>query len=417
VKEKKKINSSQFNQQPIWFKALNSIWKQTYPIGTKSTLEKDSLIKAARRSTGLHDLGKQFWDEPLERMLKSINEEALLHPIGQFITRQRIINLLSVRLRAEYYFKKHPEILQQELYPVMMVVGLQRTGTTKLQRLLAADPDNRSILSWEALNPAPIKGDITTGEERIKIAKISVKALKYMSPGFFAIHPIEYEAPEEDVLLLDVSFMSTTAEATMHVPTYAAWLEQTDQSPAYDYMVKQLKLLQWQRPAKRWVLKTPHHLEFFDVTNKYFKDVQYIWTHRSVYESIPSYLSMIAYSRILFSNKVDPQIVAKHWVRKNGYMLDKALEFCENNPSGIKITDVIYQQLIENPLSVLQTIYAERGEIISPQLMDIFNQSNHQNPQGKYGIHKYKLEDFGIDKSYIDQHTLKYQQFQKTKLN
>ena len=207
----------------------------------------------------------------------------------------------------------------------MLVIGLQRTGTTKLQRLLASDPDNRAVLSWEALNPAPIKGDDTSGKERIKAAKTSVKALKYMSPGFFAIHPIEYDAPEEDVLLLDVSFLSQTAEATMHVPSYASWLEETDQSVAYEYMVRLLKLLQWQRPAKRWVLKTPHHLEFLDLVHKHFDDVQYIWTHRNVYECVPSFLSMVSYSRRLFSNAVDPQQVAKHWVRKNGYMLSKAL--------------------------------------------------------------------------------------------
>ncbi len=77
--------------------------------------------------------------------------------LGNLLHRQRIINLLSVRLRAEDYFKNYPEILEQELYPCMVIVGLQRTGTTKLQRLLAADPDSRVILSWEALNPAPIK--------------------------------------------------------------------------------------------------------------------------------------------------------------------------------------------------------------------------------------------------------------------
>jgi len=154
--------SSQFNQQPGWFNAINSVWKKTYPLGTKSTLEIESLKKAAMKDTGLSDFG-DFWEEPLKVMLKSINEEAQLHPIGQFITRQRIINLLSVRLRAEDYFKRYPEILAQELYPCMVIVGLQRTGTTKLQRLLAADPDNRAILSWEALNPSPIKNDDKTG--------------------------------------------------------------------------------------------------------------------------------------------------------------------------------------------------------------------------------------------------------------
>ena len=403
--------SNQYKQQPSWFTAINKVWKATYPLGTKATLEIESLKKAAVKATGLSDFGN-FWEEPLKIMLKSINEEAQLHPIGQFITRERIVNLLSVRLRAEAYFKKYPEILTQELYPCMVIVGLQRTGTTKLQRLLAADPDNRAILSWEALNPSPIKQDDKTGVERIKVAKMSVKALQYMSPGFFAIHPIEFEAPEEDVLLLDVSFLSTTTEATMNVPTYAAWLEKTDQSPAYEYMVKLLKLLQWQRPAKRWVLKTPHHLEFLQLAKKYFGEVQFIWTHRDVQECIPSFLSMVSYSRILFSKEVAQKEVAKHWVRKNGFMLEKALDFRKKNREEL-FTDISYKALVKDSISIIEQIYADRGEAISPELKAVFEKSNNENPKGKYGVHQYSLVDFGIDKAYIQQFTKEYEQFQQ----
>lgn len=405
--------SSDFNKQPAWFNAINSVWKKTYPLGTKSVLEIESLKKAAIKATGLSDFG-DFWEEPLKVMLKSINDEAQLHPIGQFITRERIVNLLSVRLRAEDYFKRYPEILAQELYPCMVIVGLQRTGTTKLQRLLAADPDNRAILSWEALNPSPIKGDDKTGEERIKFAKTSVKALQYMSPGFFAIHPIEFEAPEEDVLLLDVSFLSTTTEATMNVPSYAAWLEKTDQSPAYEYMVKLLKLLQWQRPAKRWVLKTPHHLEFLPLAKKYFGDVQFIWTHRDVMECIPSFLSMVSYSRILFSKEVYQKEVAKHWVRKNGFMLEKALKYRESMNKEVLFTNVLYKELIKDSLGVIEQIYADRGEAISPELRAIFEKSNTKNPKGKYGIHQYDLKDFEVDEAYIKSFTKDYEAFQQT---
>lgn len=414
MKPENTIKSNQFNKQPSWFNAINSVWKQTYSLGTKSTLEIESLKKAAIKATGLSDFGIDFWEEPLKVMLKSINEEANLHPIGQFITRQRIVNLLSARLRAEDYFKKYPEILEQDLYPCMVIVGLQRTGTTKLHRLLAADPDNRAILSWEALNPAPIKGDDKTGEERIKFAKTSVKALKYMSPSFFAIHPIEWEAPEEDVLLLDVSFLSTTMEATMNVPSYAAWLEQTDQSSAYIYMVKLLKLLQWQKPAKRWVLKTPHHLEFLDLAKKYFGNVQFIWTHRNIFECIPSFLSMVSYSRILFSKQVSQKGVAKHWVRKNGFMLEKALDFRKNNNENCLFTDISYKELVGDSISMIEKIYAERGEGISSELKELFEKSNHQNTKGKYGKHSYNLNDFGVDESFIEKYTAQYQAFQKT---
>ena len=414
MKEGNTIRSDKYREQPKWFTLLNKLWLRTYPLGTKSVLSKESLMQAARKATGLEDFGNDFWEEPLEVMLKSINEEAKLHPIGQFITRQRIINLLSVRLRAEYYFKKHPEILEQELYPCMVIVGLQRTGTTKLQRLLASDPDNRSILSWEALNPAPINEDIKSGEERIKIAKTSVKALKYMSPGFFAIHPIEFEAPEEDVLLLDVSFLSTTTEATMNVPTYAAWLEKTDQSPAYAYMVKLLKLLQWQRPGKRWVLKTPHHLEFLPLAKKYFGDVQFIWTHRNVNECIPSFLSMISYSRILFSEEVDQEVVAEHWVRKNGYMLSKGLEYRADAKENARFTDVSYRELVNDTMKVLRRIYKDCGAEVSDELLSIFEASNRQNPKGKYGKHQYNLEEFGIDEDYLRQFTSSYEEFQNS---
>lgn len=410
---KSEISARDFNRQPWWFHAVNNGWKFTYPFGTKVKLDKDHLIQSARKTTELHDLGKHFWDEPLDVMLDALNREAGLHAIGRFITRQRLLNLLAVRLRAEDLFKKHPEILEQELYPVQLVIGLQRTGTTKLQRLLASDPDNRALLSWEALNPAPIDGDMTDGKARIKIARTSERALKILSPGFFAIHPVEHLAPEEDVLLLDVSFMSQTAEAITHVPSYSAWLEKTDQSLAYEYMVMLLKLLQWQRPAKRWVLKTPHHLEFLDLVDKYLCKVQYIWTHRNLHESIPSFLSMVTYSRVMFSNRVDQKQVAEHWVRKNGYMLDRALAFRKANKHRLRFIDVDYKDLINDPLQILHRIYAGRNNLIDEKLEKIFTSANDRNRHGKYGRHTYHLSDFDIDESFIDLHTKEYQEFQK----
>lgn len=396
---------------PWWFSALNGLWKGSYPIGTRVVLDKDSLIKTARNQTGLSDLGADFWDEPLDRLLTSINQEARLHPIGRFITKQRLVNLLSVRLRAEAYFKKYPEILDQDLYPISVILGLQRTGTTKLQRLMAVDPNCRALMSWEALNPAPLKGDDHTGLERIKQARLSEKALKKMSPGFFAIHPVEHLAPEEDVLLLDVSFMSTTAEATMNVPSYAAWLEKTDQSQAYQYTAKLLKFLQWQRPAKRWVLKTPHHLEFPHLISDNWGQVEFIWTHRDVQQAIPSFLSMLAYSRVLFSKEVSAEEVAHQWVRKISHMLKKAVEFRTDPVNNDKFLDVTYTDLISDSQGVLSRIYSKNGEKLTPDLEHLFRLEEKKSPKGKYGVHRYDLSDFNINAPYIQNHTESYNQF------
>jgi hypothetical protein len=406
-------HSGDFEKRPLWFSMLNGSWRATYFLGTKIKLDKDELIKAARKMTGLTDLGKDFSDEPLVKLLRSVNEEADLHPVGRFITHQRFISLLSIRLRAEYFFRRYPEILDQPLYPAWIIVGLQRTGTTKLQRLLAADPDHRVIPSWEVINPIPLTLDEMAEDKRIAVAKMSVRAVKLMSPGFFAIHPIDVYEPEEDILLLDVSFLSTTTEAMMNVPSYAAWLEKTDQSEAYAYAVKLLKFLQWRKPAKRWVLKTPHHLEFPDLIEKYFGEVHFLWPHRRVYESIPSFLSMVTYNHMIFSDDVDERRIAAHWVRKTGYMLDKALDYRLKDNNESKFTDIYYDDLIRNSENELSRIYSLDGGL-TPALNKRFEEHEKEHPHRKYGSHQYSLADFGLTEDDIDRYTSRYRQFIST---
>jgi hypothetical protein len=402
------IHASDFKKMPFWFNGLNHAWKITYPLGSKIRLEKDDLIRSARKNTGMKNLGKDFWEEPLERLIQSINEEANLHPIGRFITKQRLVNLLATRLQAEWWFRKKPEILDQPLYPVFMIAGLQRTGTTKLQRLLAADPDTRSLLSWEALNPSP---PVQGKDMRIAFAKTSEKALKYMAPGFFAIHPVEHQAQEEDILLLDVSFLSTTAEATMHVPSYAAWLEETDQSPAYMYGAKLLKLLQWQRPGKYWVLKSPHHLEFLEVIDKSYGDVNYLWTHRDLKACIPSFLSMLAHGQAIFSDQVIIDDIKKHWMNKTRYMLDKAMNFRKSVHDPDKFIDIQYDEFIADPIKILKDIYLRTGRPMDEKLEDQLTLADKKNSKGKYGAHKYSLNDFGISQETISSHYIDYLEY------
>ena len=410
-RDQKVVAPQDFIRMPLWFRFLNRSWKASYPLGIRIKLDKDRLIGSSKKSTGLDDLGKDFWDEPLDRMLQSINKEANLHPVGMFISRERIVNLLANRLRAEYYFKKYPEILDQDVYPVWMIAGLQRTGTTKLQRLLNADPDNRVLASWEAINPAPFIRQKGKEDKRLKKARMAEKALKLMAPGFFAIHPVEYLAPEEDILLLDITFLSTTPEATTHVPSYAAWLEKTDQSYAYEYAAKLMKLLQWQRPAKRWILKSPHHLEFLGIADKTFGELHFLWTHRDPCVSIPSFLSMLSHSRALFSDDVSLEKVAEHWVRKSTTILNKGIEYRKTQPQD-RFLDINYDDLVDNAEAILEDIYKGRGGI-PEELMQQFIKAEQDNPPQKYGSHSYSLEDFGLSEEDIEKRIVAYRNLLK----
>src|SRR6185503_18919343 len=127
------------------------------------------------------------------------------------------------------------------------------------------------------------------------LGKLSERTLAWLAPEFFAIHPVEADAAEEDVLLLDHSFTSQAPEATLHVPTYAAWLETQDLEPAYRYLARALKLLSWQKPRQFWVLKTPHHMEYLDELFRVFPGATVIQTHRDPQKTMGSFCSMVAH--------------------------------------------------------------------------------------------------------------------------
>jgi len=397
------VSSATFQERPWYVHGLNRLLP-------KGALEKDRLIDLARKRSGLKDFGQGYWEEPLDVLLRAMREEARLHPLGRFMMREQLVGRLMVRLQAEAWFRKHPEILEQELLPVWLIAGLQRTGTTKLQRLLDADPANRSLYSWESMYPVPLNSDWQKREKRIPQTRTAERAMRFLAPDFFAIHPVEYLQPEEDVLLLDVSFMSTSAEAMMNVPSYAAWLEQADHRPAYEYEARLLKLLQWQRKGERWVLKSPHHLEWLDVLCEVYPRVHIIWPHRPVHECVPSFMSMVAHGRAIFSREVDARAVGRHWLRKNARMLQKALAFREAQP-GQPITDVFYPAFVRDALGELERLYRDAGQPFSGELRRKFAAVERKSDPHRYGRHQYRLEDFGLDRSDVDAQTQAYQSF------
>ncbi|GAB4400415.1 MAG: sulfotransferase [Microscillaceae bacterium] len=403
MKEKQRVSVRQYRPAPWPVRLFNWVGKQKARLWASVPLREKALLEAAQRQTGLHDFGEEYFREPLNRLLEAIHREARLHAFGQMITRIRLVNLLCNRLRAQYFYKKHPEILEQELAPLLVITGLQRTGTTLLQRLLACDPQNRALYSWEALNPAPfLKVSPRSEDPRLKAARRSEQGLRYLSPDFFAIHPVEHNAPEEEILLIDQSFLSTVPEATMHVPSFAAWVEKQDQSPAYQTLAQLLKLLQWQRGGKRWVLKTPHHLEFLDVLTKLFPSAKIIHTHRDPSVSVASFCSMVFHGRRIFSNQVDAREVGQHWSRKTAYMVQKALDYRATTPAQ-NFLDIQYQDLTQDTWGQMGRIYQWLGvewKSDSKARMQTYHQ---QAPAHKYGLHQYALEDFGLNKSDIDQ--------------
>ncbi|PIE19469.1 MAG: hypothetical protein CSA65_02225 [Proteobacteria bacterium] len=427
-----------------WANKLGSAAAQ---LGLRAPLSAADLLASARRRAGLRDFGGPPFNAPFERLISSIESEAELHPLGRWMIRESLLRVLQNRLRMQRDFGRHREIGAGTIQDPVFIVGLQRTGTTLLQRLLARDPAHRHLASWEAINVAPLDlprwkagwqrlrglgrapatfaahGGSQSGHTidpwRLAHAKLAARSLGYLAPGFFAIHPVEAEAPEEDVLLLAYSFYSTVPEATLHVPSYASWLERQEQVPAYRHHRRLLRYLQWQRPRSlpplsrepnssssatadaalpRWLLKTPHHLEHLDALLEVYPDAKMIMTHRDPIQALASSCTLMAHGRGVFTDVVDPRQIGAQWSRKAQRVMRRALEVRERHPHSF--FDVHYHELVRDPLAVLRRLYeAFLERPFHARLEASFTRHLPRNPQHQHGHRLSTLASFGLDEA------------------
>lgn len=389
--------------RPIPIRAFNRLGRAGQRLGLPGRLDVDKLVKHAMRKTGLSDFGDDGHFEALRVLVKSINDEARLTPTGLVVQRSRLAGALVQRLRIQDLLKRRPEIDDVDLGTVIMITGLQRTGTTLLHRLLYSHPEIQGISGNEALLPVSAAKTAARAERsRKRRAVLAERTISYLAPDFMAVHPIDRKQPEEDVLLLDLNFMSQSAEAILHVPSYSRWLAEQDHTATYQYFRRVLKVLTWPRPARAWVLKTPHHLEYLDVFLKVFDGATVVQTHRDPRIAVTSFCSMVAHGRGMFSDHVDPAEIGCHWHDKTRRMVERAMKTRAETPGG-RFVDLSYYELISDPMFQLQRIYEVAGIDFDNEATALAEQHVAANPQNRFGKHHYRLEHFGLSEQLIDE--------------
>ena len=95
----------------------------------------DAILADACRKEGLDDFGPTPVREPLE-VLISDYARARLNGLGAHIIRSGLVHSLRMRLRDRAWRARHPEIDAERISAPIVVVGMMRSGTTLVQRLL-----------------------------------------------------------------------------------------------------------------------------------------------------------------------------------------------------------------------------------------------------------------------------------------
>jgi len=372
----------------------------------ETIFDEASILAEARQRAGLEDFGQEEFREPLRVLLQSFDEEARLTPAGRAGQRTRLVGLLVGRLRAHDWIRRHPEILDERVDVRFVVVGFPRTGTTLLQRLLASDPRATSLKWWECRNPAPFPGWSPQDARRVRDPRIAdaeaqICAMLEHNPDLAAVHPLEAEAPDEDLLLLEHAFQSSTPAAFANVPTYLRWHLEQDGRTAYRDHETFLKFLQWQKRQRGeaiggWVLKAPHHMIHLDLVFEHYPDATIVQTHRDPLETLPSLASMALELRRLASEHVDPRDAAFYAEITARYRIDRLGAVRRSMPEE-RFVDVWFGDVVSDAIAEVERIYARVGLDLLPEARRDMTRFVEANRRDQRPAHAYTLEQFGFD--------------------
>jgi hypothetical protein len=358
------------------------------------SLQPDDLRAAATSTTGLDEFGDTWWEEPFTRLCSSLDSESQLHLPGRLRARAELQLILQNRLRMVDLWRKEPAVLRQPVEAPIVVTGLGRSGTTLLHELLACDPDNRPPLLWELLHSVPYDG--ASGD----VCDDEVTLMDEMVPAFTAMHENGGRLPTECIFAFAHQFSSDIFTGLYNVGDYTMWRSGQDQAPIYDWHKRHLQTLQWvaERPTTRWVVKAPSHLSALPLLFATYPDARVVITHRDPLRVIGSLSDLMATLHYMHSDHVDHGVLVEFMAMGLEMQMDAVTaERDAGTVPNDRITDVVYKDLVADPLGAVERLYASWDLPVSDAFraaLDVYLAARHTH---RAPGHDYSFADTGLD--------------------
>lgn len=390
-------------RRPAWVEDLNTIGTNLGDPAHMIRLDADSLLDAATQETGLDDFGDDGWREPFGVLLDAIENEARLNLVGRVLTRSEIVRVLQNRLRMVDIRKRHPEIDDEPIQRPIVITGTGRSGTSILHELMAQDPRNRPPLAWEVMYSVPPPTTETYATDpRIEQADRELTLWHEITPEYKAMHENGGALPFECLFLMIHEFATPHFSGVLDVPSYARWLVTHDLAPAFRFHRRQLQLLQWRCPGSPWLLKAPSHLTMLPTLFSVYPDARVVLTHRDPMKTVGSIVSLVATLRRMRSDHVDVEPLVHQYTE--GIALGLEAVMAQRRDDTIpddQIVDLRFKELMADPGGSLREVYARLGLDLTPDAEARMTRYVRDKPRGKHGSHRYSLEDYGIEKSWV----------------
>ncbi len=383
-----------------WVAPLNALGESVGEGGRALVpLDVDAALAAAERVTDLSDFGDDGFREGLALLVRALETEARPTLLGRLMARAEIARILESRLHVEALVREHPQTLREHVSAPLIVTGLARTGTSLLLELLWRDPQNRVPLSWEMMYPADAaRAPAVDPAPAIARAAQEIELQNHALPAIRTMHEHGAHLPSECIYLFAHEFATDMFTGYYQIPSYTMWMAARDQTPLYARHRRLLQLLQWRRPARRWVLKAPSHMNHLRELFAAYPDARVVITHRDPLQVLGSLANLMASLRWTRSDRVDYGALVGAMAFGHAFLAERVM--VERDGGGLpedQILDVRYCDLVADPVGTVRRIGEWQGAPLGAEAEAAIGGWIARRPKDRHGAHDYSFADTGLD--------------------
>ena len=375
-------------------RALEWAWKRG--IATRPDLESKAIVAAAARRNGIRPEDGP-WRARLEILCRSLLSEADLNSFGHTVAFGQLVKLVACRARADLLLAKNPGIAEIPVTRPLLVVGQMRSGTTRVHRLLACDPQFEVNRLYDQLDPVPYEGI----DLRRPRAAFASRFLKAIDPALASTHPVSPREPEEDFGLQGFSIWGAQFEGQWRVPSFVRHLESADPSDAYAEFRLLLRIHKFARKSdgnRCWLLKAPQFAQDLDAVLSEFPDSRLVVLRRDPADVVASSASLVWHHARLMSDSVTKEEIGREWLRKTRIRLARMEDALRRHPN-IPRVDLDYSEVSDDWRGSMTKVYTMLERPLTANVEQ--SMARFIEKSVAHCNHRYRAADFGLTEGTI----------------
>ncbi|WP_394270097.1 sulfotransferase family protein [Qipengyuania sp.] len=229
--------------------------------------------------------------ERLARLCHSLREEADLNALGHTMAYGQLKKAIRERHALGRLWRTRPELARTAIAAPIIVAGQMRSGTTRVHRLLAADPAHCGTRFCDSHHPVPARPDL-----RPLISRAALAMARRINPWLDTLHPFSPTRVDEEIGWLASALSPPSYEAQWHVPSYVSWSEGRDPAPVYAEFARILRTdaAHHGNADRTRILKCPQFSEDLPALVAQFPGARIVSTAREQNAVWASAVSMVA---------------------------------------------------------------------------------------------------------------------------